>query len=73
MHLVQDLDGTNTARAVVGTGGEAKLILSAASGFSENGYYPAESLTVDGIEGIIALHALCEAVIDAHNEQMGAV
>jgi len=73
MHLVQELDGTNAARAAVGSEGEVSLTLMAASGFSEKGYYPAESLTIEGIEGIIALHALAEAMIDAYNEQQEAV
>lgn len=72
MHLVQDLDGINSARAAVGPDGEVSLSLMAASGFSEKGYFPAESISVNSIEGVIALHALCEAVIDAYNEQQEA-
>lgn len=48
-----------------------KLTIVAASGFSDPGstYFPAESITIDSLEGIAALHQLCGELLDSHAEQ----
>ena len=71
MHTVSDLDGTNIARAIHDDG-DVSLTISSASGFGTNGYYPAESMTLTGIESITNLHAICAALIEAHAEAVAA-
>jgi len=70
MHTVQDIDGTNSARAVAGEG-LIKLTILAASGFTNGdapAYFPAESISLDSLEGIAALHQLCGELLDAYAE-----
>ena len=67
MHVVEDLNGTTIARAVATTD-SCRLVLQAASGFTETGYYPAESITIDDIAGVGALRDLCDRLIEAYAE-----
>jgi len=75
MHVVQDIDGVTVARGQATSDG-ITLQLVAPSGFSDGqGYYPAESLTLNTLAGLSALRQLCEELIEAHLElsQSGAV
>lgn len=68
MHIVEDLDGTTCARGVV-SADSCRLVLQAASGFTAAGaYYPAESIAIEAIAGIVALRDFCDRMIEAHNE-----
>lgn len=65
MHAVEDLDGINVIRLF--TDGKAiTLTITAPSGFTENHYYPAESFTLSGLEGIAKLHQLLGDLLDEH-------
>lgn len=70
MHIVQDIDGTNIARAFANAD-TCELTIIAASGFTQTAnpiYFPAESLSITKLEGIAALRDLCERLIEAHME-----
>lgn len=68
MHTVQDLDGVNMIRAYADTD-TISLTLCAPAGFTEAQIpYPAESFTLDTIDGIRELAALCTALIAAYEE-----
>lgn len=69
MHIVQDIDGVTMARAQAGPD-LLKLQLSAPSGFTEDGgFFPAESLSIEGREGIAALYELLEGMLAAFDEE----
>lgn len=68
MHVVQDINGVVMARGQVTEDG-ITLQLAAPSGFSDQGgFYPAESLTFDNVEGVETLRLLCEELVEAYKE-----
>jgi hypothetical protein len=67
MHVVKDLDGTNIARAQADAD-TCLLTIVAPGGFSNQTYYPPESLSITTLEGVSALRQLCEELIEAHME-----
>jgi hypothetical protein len=67
MHAVEDLDGTNIARARADAD-TCQITILAASGFSGDKYYPAESITVSGVQAIADLHNLCGRLLEANAE-----
>jgi hypothetical protein len=69
MHEVFDLDGITTVRAQCQNGDSPSLTLAQASGFLDGRYYPAESLTIDGIGAIAELHDVCARLIESYAEQ----
>jgi len=71
MHTVEDLDGVTVARGQADPD-TCTLTLLAASGFSEQTYYPAESLTIGTLAGVVALRDLCERLVEAHQEAAAA-
>jgi len=71
MHVLEDLDGTNCARGIANADG-ITLTLLAASGFGTQGtFFPAESLTIETVAAVKALHELCGRLIEAHEEATG--
>lgn len=73
MHIVQDIDGVTMARGVA-SADTIRLSLVAPSGFAEGGnggFFPAESLTFDSINGIRSLGNLCLELVAAHEEATG--
>lgn len=68
MHSLIDLNGRDTARALVAPG-QCELTLATPSGFSGSSFYPAESFNLSGIESIRELHDLLGQMIDAYSEQ----
>lgn len=69
MHSIEDLDGVTVARATV-QDGQCSLTLVAASGFTEGGaYFPAESLSINSAGGVAILRDLCQAMLDAYQNQ----
>jgi len=73
MHEVVDLDGVTVARAQAQDGDTPVLTLMQASGFLGDRYYPAESLTIDGISALMTLHEIVGHLIQAHLEQQPVV
>ena len=69
MHTLQDLDGTNIVRGQVDADGTPTLTIMAPSGFSEQGYYPAESVTITSRIAVASLHELLSAMLMAINER----
>lgn len=55
--LLRDLDGITVARLVLERNGSVTLTLSAPAGFGEQGYYPAESITISN-EAVAELRVL---------------
>lgn len=75
MHIVQDLDGLNIARARVAyenNGVTATMNLVAPAGFAEGKFYPAESFCLDTEEGIRALHTVLSAMVAELDELAAA-
>lgn len=67
MHVVQDLDGVTIARGQADGEGVA-LTLFSPSGFTEGGsYFPAESITVNSVEGVRTLHNLLGNLLEEHD------
>jgi hypothetical protein len=71
MHVVQDIDGVIVARGQATPDG-VTLQLCAPSGFTEPGksFYPAESLTVNTLDGVKNLRALCDDLLAAHADHI---
>lgn len=67
MHAIEDIDGVTVARALASED-SISLQLMAPSGFSESHFYPAESLAITSLEGVAALHNLCERLMEAYAE-----
>lgn len=65
MHVVQDIDGIAVARGVANED-SIGITLVAASGFASTGFYPAESIKIEGLTAIANLRQLCEELIEAH-------
>ena len=55
--LLRDLDGITVARVILERNGSVTLTLSAPAGFGEQGYYPAESITISN-EAVAELRTL---------------
>ncbi len=55
--LLRDLDGITVARLTLGCSDTVTLVLSAPAGFGEQGYYPAESITISN-EAVAELRTL---------------
>lgn len=68
MHTLIDINGRDTARALVAPG-QCELTLACPSGFTGASYYPAESFNLSGIETIRELHQLLGQMIEAYAEQ----
>ena len=67
MSDLRDLDGVVFARGNASKDGVAVALMSA-SGFVEGHYYPAESLTIDTVEGCQALHAMLGELLEQHEQ-----
>lgn len=67
MRALEDLDGVTAVRGVATADG-CILVLFAASGFSGDAYFPAESITLTSLSAIAALREMCENLIEAHLE-----
>lgn len=67
MHIVQDLDGANILRGVAEAGKPESCYITilCASGFTTPGgqYFPAESITVSGLDGLIELRTALDDLI----------
>ena len=67
MHTVEDIDGTNIARGLADAD-TCQITLLAAGGFSNGNYYPAESITVSGVQAIADLHNMLGRLLEANAE-----
>jgi hypothetical protein len=68
VHELRDLDGTATVRALVDSEGSPRLTLQSPHYIAEGCLIPAQSIHLEGIEAIAALHQVCEALIEAYAE-----
>lgn len=71
MHVVEDLDGITTVRALA-TNGVCQMTLMCPKYTVDGTFYPAESFQLHGIETITALRDLCNRMLeecDTENEE----
>ncbi len=67
MHVVEDLDGTNLARALVGPR-IIELTLQCPKYVADGVVHPAESFTIASREGIATLAAICEQMLVEYHQ-----
>lgn len=67
MHTLQDLDGVTAVRGTATADG-CTMTIFAGSGFINDHYFPAESVTLSSLSAIAALREVCEQLIETHLE-----
>lgn len=72
MHTLEDLDGINVARAIVRPDNSIELTLTCPAYNSDGVRCPAESFTINSIEGIRTLGEVCAQMLATHADQRAA-